>query len=389
MCAQRFTSGSETTGTTSAIHLGHGVASLVAARKLRFLHITDVHLDMDYAQGEESNCVAPPCCRKGSIHQQGVNPTGGSWRPARSYGENQCDTPAALLQSALDAAQQLHPDFIVWGGDTAPHATASEQVAVTQGDSLEMLVNRQRQSVLDSLGNATAIFTAAFPHIPVLPSLGDMDHVPTSTDPGPPRNAWLLDAATRWWAQWLPEQSLDSLKWGGYYEVKLPGSELHVVVLNTEVCHVQNFHSFVDGGHAAREQLAWLEGVLLRARLARESCLITGHIPPGVWGGCWGNYSSAYQELVSRYTDVVAGQLYGHQHSGSFRMLRHPPDPTNPAFGVAYVTPSLTPYKDQHPSFRLYELAGKPYVRLSAAHCPWPDTLIGPILCPVHRVAEP
>jgi hypothetical protein len=72
----------------------------------------------------------------------------------------------------------------------------------------------------------------------------------------------------------------------GYYTAMAP-TGTRVVVLNTAVCDIQNMHNFIDGGASARTQLSWLQSVLTGARAAREPCLITGHIPPGVYSGCW------------------------------------------------------------------------------------------------------
>ena len=51
-------------------------------------------------------------------------------------------------------------------------------------------------------------------------------------------------------------------------------------------------------------------------------------------GHAQGNYSAAYEELLSRYTNVVVGQLFGHQHSGSFRLLRAPSTSATPPYGA-------------------------------------------------------
>jgi hypothetical protein len=173
----------------------------------------------------------------------------------------------------------------------------------------------------------------------------------------------------------------------------------------TSACHVRNFHRFADPDPTPDQQLYWLEGVLARARAGGRKVIIAGHIAPGLWGGCWGAYSEAYEAVVAAAADVVAAQLFGHQHSGSFRVLRGtrgggdsgggsggggaggggggggsgsgggdsgssgdssgggaggseeavPPPP--PLTGVAFVTPSVTPFKDQDPSFRVYKVA--------------------------------
>ena len=117
-----------------------------------------------------------------------------------------------------------------------------------------------------------------------------------------------------------------------------------------------SFGSFVDSA-PAEEQLAWLDLVLDQARATGEAVLILGHTPPGVWGGSWGEASEHYQRLVAAAGATVAGQLFGGQHSGSFRVLR---DGSGKPSSVAYVTPALTTFRGQHPSFRVYDLSFGP-----------------------------
>eukprot|EP00240_Pyramimonas_obovata_P001020 CAMPEP_0118923918 /NCGR_PEP_ID=MMETSP1169-20130426/2271_1 /TAXON_ID=36882 /ORGANISM="Pyramimonas obovata, Strain CCMP722" /LENGTH=465 /DNA_ID=CAMNT_0006864979 /DNA_START=397 /DNA_END=1794 /DNA_ORIENTATION=+ len=314
---------------------------------------------MKYLLGSEAACDAPPCCRVHSKHPDKTTDVIGEGivAPARLFGEYHCDTPLAMLQSAMDAARQLKPDFVVWGGDTGPHVAGDEHL--NGGEALLEETAELRARVLDAISNATTIFAKMFPDVPVFPVLGDDDMVPSSVYSGASSARWLMTEAASLWKKWLPPSALLTLQWGGYYTAQT-ASGMRVAVLNTAVCDIQNMHNFIDGGASARTQLHWLESVLAGARAAGEPCLITGHIPPGVYSGCWGNYSAAYEELLSRYTDVVAGQIFGHQHSGSFRLLRSPSTSATPPYGVAYVTPSFTAYRDQNPSFRLYQLSRSP-----------------------------
>lgn len=93
--------------------------------------------------------------------------------------------------------------------------------------------------------------------------------MPSGSDVSPQTHGWLAAVADVW-AEWLPEDARASLAWGGYYTVA-PVEGLRVAVLNTQVCHVGNIHSFVDGGAAARVQLAWLKVTRDRERQAAET----------------------------------------------------------------------------------------------------------------------
>ena len=54
---------------------------------------------------------------------------------------------------------------------------------------------------------------------------------------------------------------------------------------------------------------------------------IVAHVPPGVFelveGMSWfyADYNKKYLNILQRYTDVIEAQLYGHEHTDSFRIL--------------------------------------------------------------------
>lgn len=299
------------------------------------LHLTDIHVDLKYSPGSEAACSKPPCCRKASDPSQPIQTA------ASAVGEYQCDTSPPLLQSALEAAKSMLPDVIFWTGDTAPHHPYTTQ-----------------QDVLDALEHVTQQLLRELPGVSVFPSLGNYDFVPLHSDPGPPLNQWLLRPAADLFSAWLPEEALSTFKYAGYYEVKVKEG-LRVVALNTQMCHVRNLFQFVDDT-LAKEQLAWLEGVLHRAQGNNERVLITGHIPPGMFGGCWGRASKEYELLLFKYKGALAGQVFGHQHSGSFRLLREEAAYLGAPFAVAHITPALSPYNGGNPTFRTYTVGPTP-----------------------------
>eukprot|EP00898_Chlorokybus_atmophyticus_P008309 jgi/Chlat1/847/Chrsp104S00019 len=311
------------------------------ASQLKVLQLTDLHLDAAYTAGSETACACPPCCHR---PQSGLGPEEAGddaplppvQQPARPLGEYKCDSPLALLHSAVAFAAQLKPDIVLITGDFAPHELPPDQAEA-------------QVVVLESIRAATAIVEAALPGVPLYGLLGNADFVPKNTDAGKEHRSWLTTAVASIWRRWLPNDAQQQLSLHGYYEVPVTPS-LHIVALNTQCCYVRNFHVFVDDGPAS-EQLQWLRSVLDHARAAGIKCLIAGHVPPGLGSGCWGNYSAQYQQLVSDYADVIVAQLYGHMHTGSMRLMGNT---------VAYVTPSLSPHDlQQNPSFRIYTLGAE------------------------------
>uniref|UniRef100_A0A061RB85 Sphingomyelin phosphodiesterase n=1 Tax=Tetraselmis sp. GSL018 TaxID=582737 RepID=A0A061RB85_9CHLO len=307
--------------------------------RISVLHLTDLHIDLSYAAGSESLCLKPPCCRIASDPSLPIR------SPAGFVGEYNCGTRLEVLQSALEAVH-ARPDVVVWTGDNAPHHEGTT-----------------REDVLATFKAVTRELQQRLPGVAVVPSLGNYDFVPVHSDPGPPLNSWLLGPLAELFSDWIGDEGLSTFRFAGYYDVKL-AANLRAVALNTQMCHVKNLFQFVDNT-LGQEQLAWLEGVLTRSKQNGERVLITGHIPPGMFGGCWGKASHEYEMLIGRFQETVVGQLFGHQHSGSFRLLREDGKYLGKPVSVAHVTPGFSTFKGGNPAFRLYELREAPTWRLA------------------------
>jgi len=257
--------------------------------------------------------------------------------------------------SALKAAVQVGGiQMVAWTGDTAPHSGGA-QASGAGGTRVEVL--------REALRVFTVGLTRSFSGVPVVPTLGHADFQGSEGNPQE-----VFAAAADAWEPFLPPAALRSLRYGGFYStpvvaVDTPDLKLRAVALNTEAWAMASFSGFVNSA-PAEEQLAWLELMLDEARAAGEAVLILGHSPPGVWGGSWGEASERYQHLVAAAGATVAGQLFGGQHSGSFRVLR---DGAGAPTSVAYVTPALTTFRGLFPSFRVYDLAPGPPEALGGA----------------------
>lgn len=399
---------------------------------LRVLHFTDVHLDLRYRAGAKALCKTPPCCRDadGTVRAAGSAVPGDDAGLAAPIGHPNCDSSPALVRSAMDVGAELDPDVILWTGDTVAHGEGA-------GDAPPI----SREEALAAIANVTVAARRAMPRAQLFPVLGNRDFVPAhtyaafaGTSGGSQRNgAWLLRALADgpWHDVFADDEAARrTFAYGGFYKVRArtPAATdrdrdaaspsphhahtpynsagrppLYVIGLNTEVCHVRNLHAFVDEA-MAEEQLRWLHGALASLAAEGAHALIAGHIAPGIWSGCWGKYSEAYERIVAQYSGgrdntgrqrprVVLAQFFGHQHSGSFRLLydrtkasgmsnpdgagtldlNAPKVERTTAGGnggdarvggsgkrvaaVAHVTPSLTPFRNQQPSMRIYTLA--------------------------------
>ena len=78
------------------------------------LHITDIHLDMDYTPHTGGGCRTPYCCRKGAKNSE-PNMSVNYW------GSYPCDTPIQTLDNWVRNVDWDSIDWTYWTGDVVPH----------------------------------------------------------------------------------------------------------------------------------------------------------------------------------------------------------------------------------------------------------------------------
>ena len=64
-----------------------------------YLHITDIHLDLEYLPGAKIDCGLPLCCRQGS-GSAGANTSNaaGYWGTNRAGPDSGCDTSPQMME---------------------------------------------------------------------------------------------------------------------------------------------------------------------------------------------------------------------------------------------------------------------------------------------------
>ncbi|KAJ8940103.1 hypothetical protein NQ318_016019 [Aromia moschata] len=81
-----------------------------------------------------------------------------------------------------------------------------------------------------------------------------------------------------------------------------------------------------------------------------------GHIPPG-HSDCLKVWSRNYYAIVSRYESTITSQFFGHTHFDEFEVFYDHTDLSR-AVGIAYVGPSVSPYYNLNPGYRIYYVDG-------------------------------
>ncbi|XP_071093406.1 sphingomyelin phosphodiesterase-like [Haliotis cracherodii] len=305
--------------------------------KVRFLQLTDIHIDMMYQPGRSANCNEPLCCRSNDGKPGEGEAGAGRWGDYRS-----CDAPLSLVdnlfQDLATKADQI--DFVIFTGDITAHD----------------VWNQSRSDQLSALERLVSYFDKYLPRKQVYFCAGNHDSAPCDSFPpsfitGNNSVAWMYSAMADNWGRWLPQDTRETIMRGGFYTMS-PFPGFRVISVNDIFCYSGNWWLMINNTDPAG-QLQWLAETLQSAEDAGEKVFILTHIPTD----CMKSWSWNYYNIVSRYESTIVGQFNGHTHTDEFRVYYDVGNLTRPV-NVAYVAGSVTPYSNNNPNYRIYTMDG-------------------------------
>lgn len=123
----------------------------------KIVHIADIHVDREYKPGTEGKCGRVLCCRE-PPQSGGLLGPSKVVSPAGEYGHPACDTPFSLLNSLLEAVQEVAGDAVgvLSTGDIPSHAVWEESKESVSRDVLDvysLMRSRLAMPVYGSIGN--------------------------------------------------------------------------------------------------------------------------------------------------------------------------------------------------------------------------------------------
>lgn len=272
---------------------------------IRAVHISDVHIDSEYAVGMNAKCGSFLCCRSSF----GPPPTGGI--AAGQWGSNAglCDLPQQTFVSLMDfVASDIQPDLLFWTGDNSSHNIWSNTVEEVTSYT-ESVTNMIKDAVKDT-------------DITVVPIHGNHDTWPVDEqDFATPNSNYSINHIKEYWSDWLGEEATSKYGEYGYYSMDLKlksGKELpagsKVIAYNTNSCDQLNF--FVWGERQdPGNQFAWLEQQLLEIEAQDGLAIMIGHYTPQ---NCQHEFGVRFRALMERFQNVIRFDLVGHTHSETF-----------------------------------------------------------------------
>ncbi|KAG0098132.1 hypothetical protein BGZ93_001055 [Podila epicladia] len=318
----------------------NSVAPAPSGTLVDVVHLSDWHVDTQYVQGSEAACNKPLCCRKYADSPAVAN------RSASSWGDYNCDSPPKLGQSLLTYIPTVaNPSFAILTGDVPPHDVwlESKSSVVPEEAAAYNVMAGLNAKIYPTVGNHEA---------------GPVNLFPTTTSDGD--ISWLYSSLADDWSRWLPTDAINSVRNYGAYTVS-PQSGFRIISLNNNFCYTMNFYLY---GHTKdydpNGEIKWLVAQLQVAEDAGERVWIIGHVGPSQTD-CIQNWSALYYQVVQRYSPhVIAEQFFGHTHYDEFALYYGPgAKSAQNALATAWIGPSVTPYTNLNPGFRVYKVDTK------------------------------
>ncbi|KAJ8084601.1 hypothetical protein PM082_003374 [Marasmius tenuissimus] len=203
-------------------------------KRVKVLHISDLHIDPRYATGSEANCTNSGfCCRENTFNAQSPNQT---IFPAPRFGTFQCDTPFSLVMAAMEAIPLLTG---TQGSGFAWTVYTGDMVSHDPDNQLSRDYIRWTETTVYDL------FKRMLGSGPVYASLGNHDSYNQAQDaphslgkPLADQFSWNYDHVAALWKheEWLPEAAVELAKahYASYMVKRTDG--LRVITLNTDLC---------------------------------------------------------------------------------------------------------------------------------------------------------
>jgi sphingomyelin phosphodiesterase len=234
---------------------------------IQIVHISDIHVDLQYETGASWNCTKNICCRPYTA----ADAPGNTSYPCGEYGNVYCDAPLTLEESLYSAIEDLVPGrvFTIFTGDVVEGAVWA--ITDTEvGNDLNDAYGR-----MEGIGQVYAV-------------VGNHDSCPVNSFPPAAVDTtittqWAYNNMSTDWATWIGSTAAAEVASNyGQYSVVDSTTGLRIISINSNFWYRENFWVY----EATMERdpsgaLAWLVSELEAAETAGERVWILGHMPMG------------------------------------------------------------------------------------------------------------
>ena len=298
-------------------------------RKLKILHLTDVHTDSEYVIGSEGECSEPFCCRTSFDNKSMTfleNYSNKIKSPAGYWGyKGKCDLPYHTIDVLIkQIIEKTSPDLIIWTGDNASH----DVWQITKDTP-----NKATKFVADVIRKYSK-------DIPVFPSIGNHEEYPVDLFDAYTKETYdkFLKHFSEVYYPFIGEEHIKEYLANGFYS-KMYNNNLRIISLNCFLCDAYNMY-LVRNPTDPLNQMESLRSVLDISEKNNQKVIIISHIPPGD-GTNLSECSKRYNILSERYKNIIVGQYFGHTHMDELKLMTKFYDKSE-VYSVSYISPSAT-----------------------------------------------
>lgn len=278
---------------------------------INILQLTDIHLDRLYQVGSPNNCkfgteIGTLCCHSYNIP---LDP----WKPAKEYGDFNCDAPHKLVYETFNwIKNNIDIQVIFWTGDNVNHHDFFQSTS----------------SNLQLISNLTNEIKLHFPKAILIPVIGNHDMYPIDQfNSDLEIYKFTLYELSKIWN--ITNESF--LKYG-FYSINFFNTKL--IVINNLIWDNYNFIGRLSND--SEIQWNWLKNEI------NNGGLLIGHIPP-TSSESTDFYSDNFEKLI---IDKVKYSFFGHTHNDEYFMVKNN--------SIGFISPSLVPLR-RYPGFRVYQ----------------------------------
>ncbi|XP_056647542.1 sphingomyelin phosphodiesterase 1-like isoform X1 [Diorhabda sublineata] len=317
------------------------LSTSISEKPIRILHISDIHYDPRYTKGKTNNCKEPICCQDDQADGKTEEESCGYWSDYLK-----ADLPWRTVVDALEQTTNHEYDYVYFTGDIVSHRIWNTSVQEN---------GRIISKILDALSQ--------YYKVPVFLSIGNHETHPSNlyseiTSPENLSSKWLFDLIFQKLSKWLPVDDIkDTILKGGYYTVS-PKKGFRVIVLNSNVCNINNWWLLYDPVDPYG-QLKWLTEVLKESEQNNERVHILYHMPSG-GGVCYSVWAREFRRIVARFAHTIAAQFNGHTHRDEFYVFYNISNPEQP-INMAWNGASVTTFDLANPSFKIISIDEKTF----------------------------
>ena len=364
--------------------------------------LSDIHLDPFHDPAKLAQLRTTPATGWAAIFDAPPSPTQAAdfAQLQSTCGARGVDTPIALLDSSLRAAQKQQPTplFVTVSGDLMAHQFDCRFHTLAPGATA---------ADYSAFAAKTVAFVAlqlhrTFPRAPIYFALGNNDSGCADYREDPNSTFLHADAASFAADALSPANRaaiLSEFPQLGDYNIALPAPIEHTRLLVLQDIFESRRYTACNGmaSDDAALQIAWLRAQLTAARAAHEHVWVMAHIPPGIDAYstftrhrdvCGGQSpemflgSEALADTLTGFPDVIRLALFGHTHMDELRVYMSSDGKPVPA----KLVPSITPINGNNPPLQPSRTtpSSPPVIKPASAQSGAKSTATpGPMACPI------